>query len=449
MNPARAVALGSALLLASASVAADESRTKFSAALSAEGRGYLHDPAYAGQNGAAASASLSLEPELYVEWSRNTSATITPFARWDSIDEERSHIDLRELALQQRFGNFDLRLGVSRVFWGVTESVHLVDIINQTDQVENIDGEDKLGQPMAMLSWTTDAGVFTGFVLPYFRERTLPGPDGRFRSEFTYAQNDAIYESSDEEHHVDGALRWSLSTSLFDLGLSYFNGTGRSPRFAPRVTTSDPGALAQLLDQLGLAGLLGQLAQGQVDDVSVDLVPVYDQIEQTGLDLNLVSGNWIWKLEAIYQDSRARDYGAAAGGFEYTYAGAFNSAWDASLLMEYLWDSRGDDTAPLPTAEDLQGNMLPPQQIPPLFQNDLFVGTRLTPNDVASTEFLAGVVVDLDHGGLFASVETSRRLGSAGKLALELRIFADAQSQDPLYLLRDDDYLQLEYTHYF
>jgi hypothetical protein len=449
MNRILAAAVGGTVLLACGNAAAEVSRVKFSAALAAEGRAYLEDPAYAGQSDDPASASLSLEPELYVEWGRDTSVTITPFARWDSLDSERSHADLRELALQQRFGNFDLRLGVSRVFWGVTESVHLVDIVNQTDLVENIDGEDKLGQPMAMLAWTTDAGVFTGFVLPYFRERTLPGADARFRSEFTYAQDDAIYESDDEQHHVDGALRWSLSTSLFDLGLSYFTGTGRAPRFAPRVTTSDPGVLVGLLDQLGLAGLLGQLAQGQIDDVQVDLVPVYDQIEQTGLDLNLVSGNWIWKLEAIYQDSRARDYGAAAFGFEYTLAGIFDSAWDTGLLMEYLWDSRGDDTAPLPTGDDLVDGMLPPQQIPPLFQNDVFIGTRLTPNDVASTEFLAGVVVDLDHGGLFASVETSRRIGSSGKLALELRVFADAEAEDPLYLLRDDDYLQLEYTHYF
>ena len=41
-----------------------------------------------------------------------------------------------------------LLVGAAKVFWGTAESRHLVDIINQTDAVEDIDEEDKLGQPM-------------------------------------------------------------------------------------------------------------------------------------------------------------------------------------------------------------------------------------------------------------------------------------------------------------
>jgi hypothetical protein len=50
-----------------------------------------------------------------------------------------------------------------------------VDIINQTDLVENIDGEDKLGQPMVHFSYFGDWGVVDFFLLPYLRERTYPG----------------------------------------------------------------------------------------------------------------------------------------------------------------------------------------------------------------------------------------------------------------------------------
>ena len=45
-----------------------------------------------------------------------------------------------------------MRLGLRKVYWGVTESQHLVDVINQTEGVENLDGEDKLGQPMLNLA---------------------------------------------------------------------------------------------------------------------------------------------------------------------------------------------------------------------------------------------------------------------------------------------------------
>jgi hypothetical protein len=196
-------------------------------------------------------------------------------------------------------------------------------------------------------------------------------------------------------------LRWSLATGDMDIGLSHFSGTARTPRFTARPTDAGPV-----------------------------LTPVYDLIEQSGLDANLVSGGWIWKLEAIHQHSRAEDYSALAGGFEYTFTGVFDSGWDVGTLAEYLWDSRGGN-APTP------------------FQRDLFAGTRISANDVAGTEILAGAIVDLAHGGLFGNVEASRRLGAAGKLILELRLFADAEPQDPLYFFRRDDYLQLEYVRYF
>lgn len=56
---------------------------------------------------------------------------------------------------------------------GVGGPVHLVDIINQSDLVENPDGEDKLEKPLVKLTsglpWR--AGTLNLFMLPYFRER--------------------------------------------------------------------------------------------------------------------------------------------------------------------------------------------------------------------------------------------------------------------------------------
>jgi hypothetical protein len=390
-----------ALALLSPATLADGGTLKLSAELSAEARWFVQDAAYAEQSGDDVGLSFALLPELYYAWNRDTSVTLRPFARWDSIDDERTHVDLRELMLQHRFGNFDLRAGVGRVFWGVTESVHLVDIVNQTDLVENPDGEQKLGQPMLSLAWATNYGSFAGYLLPYFRERTLPGPEARLRAPLPYAIDDAVYESSAEQKRVDAALRWSLSTSLLDIGVSHFSGTARDPRFELALT-----------------------------ETGASLVPVYDLIEQTGLDLNVVTGGWIWKLEAIHQSNRVEDFTAAAGGFEYTFSAPFGTGWDVGALAEYLWDSRGSDS-------------------PSPFQRDLFVGTRIAANDVAGSELLAGAIFDLERGGAFGNVEASRRVGDSGKIVVELRLFMDADEADPLFFLRRDDYLQVEYIRYF
>ncbi len=75
-----------------------------------------------------------------------------------------------------------MRAGIGKVFWGVTEALHLVDIINQTDLVENPDGEQKLGQPLLKFSLERDWGILDFYALPGFRERTFPGEAGRLRT---------------------------------------------------------------------------------------------------------------------------------------------------------------------------------------------------------------------------------------------------------------------------
>lgn len=394
-----AASVSPALIALSLAAEAQAPKFKRSLELSVEVRGFVHDGTDPEQRGS--SISLSAEPEFDYALTENTSLRFVPFARWDQHDDERTHADIRELAVRLRHGNLDAVIGIGRVFWGVIESVHLVDIINQTDLVENPDGEEKLGQPMLNLMWSTHFGNVSAFVLPYFRERTLPGERGRLRAALPYDDRHAIYESNDEEQHVDAALRYTLSTGALDLGLSHFSGTTREPRLIVRNT-----------------------AKGPV------LTPVYDLIERTGIDLNFVAGAWLWKLEAAHQDDRFDAYSAAAAGFEYTYSGAFGSAWDAGVLLEYLWDERGAEGGAA-------------------FQNDVFLGTRWSGNDVEGTELLAGAAFDLDHGGFFGTVEGSRRVGAAGKLVLEVRLFDGGSTSDPFEAFARDDYVQVEYTHYW
>ena len=134
---------------------------EFSGEIAVEGQFYVNEALYAGQ--ARNSASLSIRPEYYHQWDSGNSLTIIPFARLDSADSERSHVDLREFKYIWLGGGYELHLGVGKVFWGVTEFSHLVDIINQTDAVESIDGEEKLGQPMVQ---------FLGY-LPEFELQSL------------------------------------------------------------------------------------------------------------------------------------------------------------------------------------------------------------------------------------------------------------------------------------
>lgn len=415
---ARLTLAGLALALASAPAAA-EFYQRLDVEWTIEARAFLHAPNFAGPSDGG--GSISLEPEWLAEWDRGDySVTITPFARFDSMDSERSHLDLREFHWQGIFDALEVRVGLSKVFWGKTELLHLVDIINQTDQVENIDGEDKLGQPMLRLGWAQGPLIVHGYVLPYFRERTFAGEDGRLRPPLLVDQDNPLYQSSDEEQHIDYALRVQGYAGALDYGIAWFKGTARNP---------------QLLG----AGFI-DTAQGPQP---TKLQPFYGQLEQFSLDAQYTAGSWLWKLEAVQrqqglllqapqQPARIHndDYAAATGGFEYTRYGVLDSAVDVGYLIEYLWDERNDQAA--------TG-----------FQNDLFLATRIAANDVRDSTLLAGVVIDLDKGSRFFSLEASRRLNGSSKISLEARLFNNVADDDPVFQpISQDDYLQLEYTHY-
>ena len=345
-----------------------------------------------------ASISFSAAPEFYHSWNDGDDAFIfSSFFRWDEHDPQRTHIDLRELMWIHAERDWEVRLGVGKVFWGVTESQHLVDIINQSDLIENIDGEDKLGQTMLNLSLIKDWGTVDLFVLPGFRERTFSGKEGRFRP--TPAIDDhTAYQSDSKDKHVDYALRWSQTFDDWDVGLSHFYGTSREPRIIPTATAG------------GIA-----------------LIPFYDIINQTGLDVQATLDEWLWKVELIHRSGQGETFNAFTGGFEYTFVGVMESAADVGLIAEYLYDDRGSDVA---------------------FDNDVFVGARLAMNDAASSELLFGVIADVNQNTQFYSLEGSRRIGASWVLSVEAR-FISAASNVALAPFRHDDVIQLELARHF
>jgi len=372
--------------------------------VSVEGRGFLHDALYDGQD--RDNGSIAAQPEYYHEWENGSSFTFVPFARIDSADSERTHFDVRELNYLYREGIWFFRLGFGKVFWGATEFVHLVDIINQTDFVEHIDGEDKLGQPMLQFGISPSWGNVEVFILPYFRERTFPGEDGRLRTSRVVDTDDAIFESSSEESAKDLVMRYSNTIGSADFGVYFFRGTSREPLLA----TPD------LIDPN--------------DTDETRLIPFYEQINQIGADVQYATGNWLWKWEGYFRNGYFQDYFATVGGFEYTFFDVAGSGHDISVLSEYSWNDRDD------------GGMT-------IFQNDLFGGLRWAPNDEAGTQLLVGFSQDMEQHENALTIEASRRFGAHWRLIVEAWCFLNAEPSGVLHELRDDDFARLELAYYF
>ena len=378
-----------------------------------EARGFMQSPAHSGQrrNG----LSFAVQPEIYHAFGDGRQSLLfTPFLRVDTADEERTHFDVRELLYQRVFDSAELRAGIGRVFWGVTESYHLVDVVNQTDLVENVDRDDKLGQPLVNLTLIRDWGALDLFVLPGFRERTFPGREGRLRSEPFVDTDRATYESGAGRRRIDYAVRWSHAIGDFDVGVAHFHGTSREPRLRPLAVCAD-----------------GRLAPASgCPPVGAVLAPRYEVVHRTSLDLQATRDAMLWKLEALHESGQGDAWIAWVAGFEYTWFGIDESAVDLGLLAEHLFDGRGGN-APQP------------------FENDLFAGVRLALNDEAGTDFLAGVIADVEGDATTLSLEASRRIGERWKVELEARAWIGVEDGDPMFPLHRDDYVQLTLSRFF
>ena len=350
--------------------------------------------------------SVRAQAEFYYQW--NDGMDSIEFIPWfviDKEDAERTHGDIQDLAWIHVGDDWELRTGIRKVFWGVTESRHLVDVINQTDGVEDFDGEDKLGQQMINLSLVKDWGIIDIFVLPGFRERTFVESASRLRGEYLVDNDDISYQSSAKDNHVDLALRWAHTIGDFDIGSYWFHGTNRDPILSPTF-----------------------------EEDNIVLKQYYNQMDQFGIDVQATIDDWLYKVETIVRHTDEDNFWAIQAGFEYTYIGIFESNADLGLLLEYGWDSRGE------TSETKQGAQN---------QNDLFFGSRIAFNDAQSSEMLMGFGADLDHNAVSFILEANRRFGDNIKVSVDVRFMQSSNKYDALYSIKEDDHIQFGVEWYF
>ena len=374
-------------------------------------------------------SSVAAEVVATHDLNDNIRLTANPFVRWDEHDDERSRFVLRELLLSANFSNWEINAGVATVFWGVTESRQLVDLINQTDSVEATDDEDKLGQLMLNVKWFSDYGEFEAYLLPRFEERTFRGPNGRPFIGIPIDSDITTFESGQGDENLDLAFRWTYSVDAWDIGLHYFDGTLRDPLL-----------------------LVAQTDTGPV------LAPRYVLVQQAGWDAQGLYGDLAVKTELIVQGGDEVDFHVeTVSGIEYTWVGALSvmqekemlpDAWctpdtrnpfkklicndriDVGLVVEYLWDERGDSSNQP-------------------FQNDLLAGVRFSFNDTATSDALLGIIQDLDGGATSLSLEASTRLFESFRLSVETTQFFNTGGDINLRAFENESYLKADLSYFF
>jgi hypothetical protein len=310
--------------------------------------------------------------------------------------------DVSELSFSATRERWRAILGVSRIFWGITEGYNPQDVFNQRDLRVDWRGEQKLGQPMAGLSYQSGWGTLGAYLATGFREM-------RFRTEkerlnpFPFEFGEAAYESEYGEWHPEAFLRWEKSSRFWEAGLSFFRGNGREPYLTPLFR----------------------------EDGSLRLIPTYVVQNQIGADITALVGQGSLKAEGIARSGKTfQSYFRYSAGVEYGFQAVMESDLDATFYAEHLYSSEAE---PLTYVD-----------------NDVFLGMRLDINDAASTSVESGVIVDLDSRSTLPRLEVQRRLLPYLVVAGVAQAFLWVDEEDILvFNMRQDTYASLELRFFF
>ncbi|MFC6979676.1 hypothetical protein [Microbulbifer taiwanensis] len=315
------------------------------------------------------------------------------FGAWDAQDEERRYADIRQASLHWRHDRLSLGAGVGTFFWGVSESINVVNVLNQADLRQAVDSKEKMGQTFVSLGLRFGNGELSLFYLPTFREREFPE-----RPAFGLPVSQrALFETPDKGGDI--ALRGLFYAGDLEAGLGYFKGTRRSPLLIRRSPTA------------------------------TEWTPFYIETENLLLDALYLLHEATLKLEAKTGRELDQGFFAANVGIEYPVYSLPGGIQELSLIAEYLVDDRGE------RAETLG-------------QNDLFIGLRTSFGDIGNSSFRGVVSYDFDSQGNYLDLGLEHRLSDYFRFETRALVFLNAGRDDNwLYPVRNEDFIEFK-LHY-
>jgi len=358
-------------------------------------RYYPQCPLYGGQKHSYFSAAF--KPQFFLKSSNSKhQLNFLAFARIDQYDTKRTHADIKDLYWHFNSKKWEINAGIKTVTWGKAESNHLVDIINQYDLLEGRNLENKLGQPLIQAAYSSQWGTFELYLATISRQVRFPGEKGRLRPGFNIDYSSTEFELKNGKYVPDIAVRFIKSINSFDFAISHFYGTSRLPLFI------------------------------KVDSDS--FIPYYEEINQTGFEMQWLKGPFALKGEAIHQFSKRGNIQAATIGIEYNTF--YKAGPELKWLLEYTYDKRNK--------EQISG-----------MNNDLFFGIHLNLNDKQSTNLMLASTVDLKYGTTILHSQAERRFGDLWKLHFVYTQILNSDNEDFYHLIRKDSFMEIGLFHFF
>ena len=322
----------------------------------------------------------------------------------DNDDKNRRYFDATDLYYKHEFENSDLLIGRNTRFWGAMEFYNHTDNFNTKDWRDNpLDYDAKLGTNNIAYTQYFDNSEVS--IITKVHETGQKVQDQQSVNNFLPPTYSDRLETQESRNRPTVYLKYSGSgeDTQIDYSLIYQNGYDEQRYLAPT-------------------------AQGKLRQHAylVNKVMAY---------ATLVDGSTIYKTELAYtksDDKKVSDYGQLSAGVEHTLYGVWDKS-DLGLLAEYYrYKAREDDK-------------LGAKDFGKLFQNDIALGLRLSINDSADSDVLAGISLDQDNQEKLMFVEYNTRLVEKYKLKLSYEHLAPENGS----IFQKIDLAKVEFGYYF
>ena len=333
---------------------------------------------------------------------------------YDTHEEERNFLRANEAYLRYDFQEQEATVTAGRqiLFWGALEVYNPVDIINTQDLAYDPFNIYKIGANLFSFGKFFENSGLELIAKFIEQDQPFPGPQSPYFifPPFLVYDEKLITEESDARPTL--YLKYSGSTDTkypIDYAVVLSNGYDKQRL----ITLTGPNKLQQ-------------------NAYIASKIMTFDTIV---IDATLV------KVEASYTDIKDNtvlsDYFQLGAGVEHTLEQIYRG-WDLGLISEYYLYRITDKTK----FDDLR--LFQP------FQNDLFLGFRLTFNDVGSSEIVGGGIIDMeyrDEMSLYAKFKT--RVFDNIIIEADIRKIIPNNENAPTLFKLIDDHLRVTFNFFY
>lgn len=312
------------------------------------------------------------------------------YATQNDKDGDQRYADLREATLAYDWHEMSITAGFTRVFWGVSEVINVVNVINQSDIRHNINGKEKMGQQHLSVQYNGDVSELQVLYIPVFREQVF----GQRPAFLLPISDTAIFEND----RKDGgwATRFKHFGEQSEWAIGYFSGTRRPPNLV-------------------------------ISPESQSLTTFYPQTKNLLFDGVYLGDTFSPKLELKIGRELGEQFYSANLGVEYPLYPDLWNINELTFVAEYLRDSR-----------ELEAETIG--------QNDIFIGVKGVIGTESEFRLIFGH--DLDMGSHYFEFSGQYRLNDYARLTFQAVGGVDVAQNDRLLFPLDNEKYTTVKVHY-